>query len=329
MIRAVDWATDKADEREKKGKNRTDPYIAACAQGIVDCEYTRTERLDFDKDKSPCIFRGLGKSPLIHKCIEKNIDFYYIDTGYFGNFHTKKWHRISKNNLQTLNHISGSEIYKKLFGLTWGVKYKKDPTKAMPRTFHHKEQHIFDQRFDHMGLGFRANQEYVRRARTNRILLVPPSQKVFNHFGGDAGEWTEKFLKESKKYTNREIVLRPKPSRGDRQNFSLQDQLIKENFDSLITFNSIASIEAIVKGFPATTLGPNAGAYLSNTDIKNIDNPKYPKQGSIVEHMFYLSLCQFTSEEMASGWAFKVINQLQGDQKPNNFKLGPHKATLY
>ena len=65
------------------------------------------------------------------------------------------------------------------------------------------------------------------------------------------------------------------------------------------------------------------------TDIKNIDNPKYPKQGSIIEHMFYLSLCQFTSEEMASGWAFKVINQLQGDQKPNNFKLGPHKATLY
>ena len=118
MIRAVDWATDKADEREKKGKNRTDPYIAACAQGITDCEYTRTERLDLDKDKSPCIFRGLGKSPLIHKCIEKNVDFYYIDTGYFGNFATKKWHRISKNNLQTLNHVSGSEIYKKLFGLT-------------------------------------------------------------------------------------------------------------------------------------------------------------------------------------------------------------------
>lgn len=329
MIRAVDWATDKADERERKGKNRTDPYIAACAQGIPDCEYTRTERLDLDKDKSPCIFRGLGKSPLIHKCIEKGIDFYYIDTGYFGNFATKKWHRISKNNLQTLNHVSGSEIYKKLFGLTWGVKYKKDPLKAMPRTFHHKEQHIFDERFDTMGLGRRANQHYVRRARSNRILLVPPSQKVFNHFGGDAGEWTERFMKESKKYTDREIVLRPKASRSDRQSFSLQDQLIKENFDSLITFNSIASIEAIVKGFPATTLGPNAGAYLSNTDIKNIDNPKYPKEGSIIQHMYYLSLCQFTSEEMASGWAFKVINQLQGDQKPNNFKLGPHTATLY
>ena len=184
MIRAVDWATDKADDREKKGKNRTDPYIAACAQGIPDCEYTRTERLDLDKDKSPCIFRGLGKSPLIHKCIEKDIDFYYIDTGYFGNFATKKWHRISKNNLQTLNHISHEQVYKKLFGLTWGVKYEKDPAKVMPRTFHHKEQHIFDERFDTMGLGRRANQHYTRRARSNRILLVPPSQKVFNHFGG-------------------------------------------------------------------------------------------------------------------------------------------------
>ena len=63
----------------------------------------------------------------------------------------------------------------------------------MPRTFHHKEQHIFDQRFDRMGLGLRENQQYYRRARSNRILLVPPSQKVFNHFGGDAGEWTERF----------------------------------------------------------------------------------------------------------------------------------------
>ena len=115
MIRAVDWATDKADEREKKGKNRTDPYIAACAQGIPDCEYVRTERLDLDNDKSPCIFRGLGKSPLIHECIAKGIDFYYIDTGYFGNFTTKKWHRIAKNNLQVLNHIGTDDIFVKLF----------------------------------------------------------------------------------------------------------------------------------------------------------------------------------------------------------------------
>ena len=301
MIRAVDWSTEKADEREKKGKNRTDPYIAACVQGIPDCEYVRSERLDLDNDKSPCIFRGLGKSPLIHECIEKGIDFYYIDTGYFGNFHTKKWHRISKNNLQTLNHLNTDKVYKKLFGPTYNVKYKIDPKIEIPRTFHHKETHVFNQRFNKMGLGFRENQQYNRRSRSDRILLVPPSQKVFNHFGGNAEEWTENFLKQAKNHTNKEIVLRQKVSRSDRLVFSLQDQLIKENFDSLITFNSIASIEAIVKGFPATTLGPNAGSYLSNNQIENIDDPKYPHMNIIIEHMFYLSLCQFTAEEMANG----------------------------
>ena len=198
MIRAVDWSTEKADEREKKGKNRTDPYIAACVQGIPDCEYVRSERLDLDNDKSPCIFRGLGKSPLIHECIEKGIDFYYIDTGYFGNFHTKKWHRISKNNLQTLNHLNTDKVYKKLFGPTYNVKYKIDPKIEIPRTFHHKETHVFNQRFNKMGLGFRENQQYNRRSRSDRILLVPPSQKVFNHFGGNAEEWTENFLKQAK-----------------------------------------------------------------------------------------------------------------------------------
>ena len=332
MIRAVDWATDKADERERKGKNRTDPYIAACAQGIVDCEYVRTEKLDLDNDKSPCIFRGLGKSPLIHKCIEKGIDFYYIDTGYYGNFTTKKWHRVSKNNLQTLNHIPTDEIFTRLFGKVYGDKQvflNNNDGKKIPRAFHHKESHIFHNRFDGMGLGSRDNQRYTRRERSNRILLVPPSQKVFNHFGGSAEEWTENFLKEAPKYTTKEIILRPKVGRSDRQKFSLQTQLIKEGFDSLITFNSIASLEGILKGFPATTLGPNAGAYLSNNFIENINDPKYPTDLTIQSHLFYLSLGQFTIDEIANGWAFKVVNQLQYDQKPNSFKLGPHTGDLY
>ena len=332
MIRAVDWSTEKADEREKKGKNRTDPYIAACAQGIPDCEYVRTERLDLDNDKSPCIFRGLGKSPLIHECIAKGIDFYYIDTGYFGNFTTKKWHRIAKNNLQVLNHIGTDDIFVKLFGPTYQDKMvylNNNSGKKIPRVFHHKESHVFHERFDGMGLGARQNQRYIRRERSNRILLVPPSQKVFNHFGGSAEEWTEKYLKDAKQYTNKEIILRPKIGRSDRQKFTVQTQLIKEGFDSLITFNSIASLEAILKGFPATTLGPNAASYLSNNHIENIDDPYWPKEGVIKEHLFHLSLSHFTIAEMASGWAFKVINQLQNDQKPNNFKLGPGKGELY
>jgi hypothetical protein len=303
MIRVVDWSTEKADEREKKGKNRSDPYILAMSQGSGQCEYVRGERLDLENDKSPCVFRGLGKSPYIHKCIEKDIDFYYIDTGYFGNFNTKKWHRIAKNNLQTLDHKTPSQI-----------------VKILQTKFHHKEVDNIFRRFEKAFMPM-SNIFIQRQERTDKILLVPPSQKVFNHFGGNADDWIENKLKELKQYTKKQIVLRPKTSRSSRLNYTVQHQLRNEKFDSLITFNSIASLEAIVKGYPATVLGPNAGSFLSNKDITKIDDPYFPNITDIKNHLLYLSLCQFTGEEMSSGYAWSLIELLQGENKPNKFSL--------
>src|SRR5210317_1120823 len=107
--RCVDWGSDKAEERFKKGKNRHDPYIVNMALG-TNGVYMNDELLDLENDDRPCVFRGLGKSPHIHKCIEKGIPFMYIDTGYFGNGLRKQWHRIAYNNLQTLNHRSFVEV---------------------------------------------------------------------------------------------------------------------------------------------------------------------------------------------------------------------------
>ena len=88
--RCVDWSTEKAQDRFLKGKNRYDPYIydfVLATNGI----YTPGEQLVLDgTDKRPCVFRGLGKSPSIKECIKQNIDYMYIDTGYFGNEVTKK-----------------------------------------------------------------------------------------------------------------------------------------------------------------------------------------------------------------------------------------------
>ena len=309
-IRCVDWETEKANERESMGSNRSDPYILALSQGLGECEYVRGENLNLENDKSPCVFRGLGKSPEIHKCIEKGIDFYYVDTGYFGNLTTKKWHRIAKNNLQTLDHKSLDRVYDI-------VKYgKSDGRIVHPKEF---SGYIME-RFKQV-LGDFDTFKITRRKKSDKILFVPPSQKVFNHFGASADEWIESKMKEFKKYTNKEIVLRPKVSRSQRVSYSVQKQLVDENFDSLITFNSIASIEAIVKGFPATVLGPNAGSYLSNTDITMIDNPRWPELSDIKDHLFYLSLCQFTSEEMINGFAWRIIRNLQKDLKPLEFKL--------
>ena len=307
-IRCVDWETEKANERESMGSNRSDPYILALSQGLGECEYVRGEKLDLENDKSPCVFRGLGKSPEIHKCIEKGIDFYYVDTGYFGNPTTKKWHRIAKNNLQTIDHKSLDQIFE--------ILTNKEKRILHPKVFN---DYIM-QRFKQV-LGDFDTFRILKRKKSGKILFVPPSQKVFNHFGANADEWIESKMKEFKQYTNKEIVLRPKVSRSQRVKYTVQKQLIDEEFESLITFNSIASIEAIVEGFPATVLGPNAGSYLSNTDITMIDNPRLPELEDIKNHLFYLSLCQFTSEEMSNGFAWKIITNLQKDLKPLEFKL--------
>jgi hypothetical protein len=55
----------------------------------------------------PMVVRGVTSKSEIVECQKINRDFYYIDTGYMGNFPSigntsgkKRWHRIVKNNLQ-------------------------------------------------------------------------------------------------------------------------------------------------------------------------------------------------------------------------------------
>lgn len=302
--RCVDWGSDKAEERFKNGKNRHDPYILNMALG-TNGVYMNDDNLDLENDNRPCVFRGLGKSPHIHKCIEKEIPFMYIDTGYFGNGVRKKWHRIAYNNLQTLNHRSYKETRRLILdGI--GNKNFKD---------------IIENRFKQIMNCEWENLQVEKVQRGPKILIVPPSQKVFNHFGGDAEDYTNKLVEKIKTLTDKEIEIRHKAGRSERLGFTVQDQLRTGEYHCIVTFNSIASIESVLVGMPAIVLGPNAGECLSETKLENIENPYYPDLRKIREHIFYLSCCQFTSEEMQSIVTKKIIEILQGDQIPNTFKL--------
>jgi hypothetical protein len=98
-------------------------------------------------------------------------------------------------------------------------------------------------------------------------------------------------------------------------------QLKKDDIYCVVTFSSIISIEAILNGYPVITLGPNAASYLSESKIENIDNPYFPDDDKIKEHLLYLSACQFEKEDFLSGYALKTVNELQHDQKYLDFKL--------
>ncbi len=62
---------------------------------------------NFDDKSKPFVVRGVVKRKEIKECEKENRDYYYIDTGYVGNFPSrgnssgkKIWHRVVKNDVQ-------------------------------------------------------------------------------------------------------------------------------------------------------------------------------------------------------------------------------------
>lgn len=261
-------------------------------------KYIAVNKDNFDlTDKTPVIFRGMAKSDLIKQCIDNNIDFYYIDTGYF-NTQRKIWHRFTKNNFQVLNHLSYDE-------LTQRVNINK----------------LKNRFFEIVKKNYNSFKPELRK-KGDKILITPPTNKVFKHFNYDVDKWITETYNKIKKVTDREIVVRYKPkSRFVRthKNTFLKD--LKNNVHCLVTFNSITAVEAIINGCPAITLGPNAASYLTENKIDNIENPYYPDEDKIREHLLYLTACQFKKEEFLDNYAIETVNALQHDQKYLDFKL--------
>lgn len=78
-------------------KDGNDEYINMLAHGVGQ---TSVSEFDYTASNDPIVLRGILKHKIMKRCWEDGRDFYYVDTGYFGNGRWKQWHRIVKNNLQ-------------------------------------------------------------------------------------------------------------------------------------------------------------------------------------------------------------------------------------
>ena len=266
-------------------------------------QYLKSDTIDVS-DKSPRVFRGITRIATIKQCLDNNIDFYYIDTGYMGCYPQKNWHRFIKNNFQTLDHLNEKQL-----DFLHDLKVFKDRFRKITGT-----------RYD----------EYkpTKQIKGDNILLIPPSAKVLRcltlngHVNFSQQEFIDYVIKEVKKYSDRQVIVRQKPNRDDRtkRGKNLIDQIKNDKIHCLIAFNSIAAFEAIQSGCPAITLGPNSASYLAEREIKNIEKPYFADEDKIRQHSLYLSACQFNREEFKNGFAVKMIDRLQNDQKYYRFK---------
>ena len=227
----------------------------------------------------PVVYRGVVKRKHIHKCWQDKQNFYYMDTGYFGNFISqgnpggkKVWHRIVKNQLQNI------EI----------GNFPAD-------------------RWNNLVKGDKRLRWQGWKKKGNKILLVLPNKKACVFYGFDYDSWLNNTIKTIKQHSDMPIEIREKGSRSYRgAGYTIYDAFDSGVF-ATVAFNSIAAIESVVYGIPAFVSVPCAASPLASTDLTKIANPYYPDYEQVQKHCFGLAYSQFTGDEMLNGTAWKLL----------------------
>ena len=224
-----------------------------------------------DDNDTTLIIRGLGgkSQKALKHCMANQRDFYAIDTGYMQPGTKKEYHRVTFNGLQNTGPLIERDS-DRLQKLRW---------KSAP-------------------------------AKTGRkILICPPSQKVMKFYNEDVDAWIATTLNQIKDYTDRPIEIRNKPSRTERVTNKTIWQALADDVHCLVTYNSIAATEAFLFGVPAIALAPNAATSVCNTKISDIENLIMPTPELQHQLATHLSYCQFTSQELRNGTAWRILNE--------------------
>jgi len=251
-------------------KNKSDEYVNMFAEGaslpIEDYDY------DFTKKKQPILIRSLAKRKLIWDCLNNQKQFFYMDSGYVGNYKSvsnpqgwKLYHRIVKNGLQ---HSSIKEV----------------PSNRWERL----------------------KYPILKRKKGSHILLVTPSDKPCKFYGIDRDLWVENTIKEIQKHTDREIIIRDKALRPERLEKTIFQDL--NGCHALVTYQSIAAVESVLYGVPAFTLAPTAADPVCDKDISLIETPTLQDMDKLHMWAWHLAYGQFHIEEFKDGTAYRILN---------------------
>jgi hypothetical protein len=142
-----------------------------------------------------------------------------------------------------------------------------------------------------------------------KILLAPPSVKSFTMWDIDQEQWIAETVAEIKKHTDRPVEVRLKRPRNDRMAVDTMEEALDNDVHCLVTYNSVAAVEAVMLGKPAIALGPNAAGVVCSNTLAEIENPYIPSLDERDAWLRHLSYCQFTFTEMSDGTAWRILNE--------------------
>lgn len=237
--------------------------------------------LDSNDSDKPLIVRGVIKKDHIFRCIENQRDFYYIDTGYFGNFPSignpsgkKIWHRIVKNDVQHSFLRSTPED-------RWNSLIKQD-----------------------LRLKWRGWKNYDKK-----ILLIVPNPKACKYYNIDYDNWMETTVEKIKSIVDLPIETRIKGTRSERGHGYSIYQALDTGVYATVAMNSIAALESVLYGVPAFVSVPCAASPLCSMDLQHLNNPYRPSLEKIQQQCCNLAYGQFTGEEIDNGTAWRILKE--------------------
>lgn len=140
-----------------------------------------------------------------------------------------------------------------------------------------------------------------RSGQGEDIIVCPPTGVVAETFGKQ--NWLATTLRAIQDRTKRRIVVRHK---HDSAQTTLSEAV--KTAHALVTYNSIAAVEAAVLGVPVIVHEKSAAAPVGAVSLDLIENPPMPDRAAWAASLSY---AQFTLDEMRSGLAWAALVALQ------------------
>lgn len=135
------------------------------------------------------------------------------------------------------------------------------------------------------------------------VMICPPGEVYAGLRGFNAAQWLADTLATLKQHTDRPIVVRSKPKKGEKGEplwTSLRD------CHALVAHSSNSAVEALQFGIPVFCTAPCAASLMGSADICTIETPRYPDGRE--QWAWNLAAAQWTLAEMRDGTCWSELN---------------------
>jgi hypothetical protein len=128
------------------------------------------------------------------------------------------------------------------------------------------------------------------------VIIIPPPPKIAKVFG--LKDWVDETVATVRKHTDRQIMVKQK------QTF-LPLEFWLEKAHCLVSFASVADVEAVMNGVPVFVSKHSPAASVGEFDFSKIEEPIKPNRQLWLDTLSY---SQFHISQMSSGEAWRALN---------------------